>query len=64
MIKTIRLVIALTNTNSWSMCQMNIKCAFVNGLLDEEEYVSQPVGVEKEGQENKVYKLHKTFYEL
>ena len=46
------------------MCQMDVKFEFLNGLLDEEVYVSQPVGFMKQGQESKVYKLHKAFYGL
>lgn len=39
-IETIRLVVAFSNINNWSMCQMNVKCAFSNGLLDEEMYLT------------------------
>lgn len=38
-IKTIRLVIGLANMNNWCMCHMDVKCAFLNGPLDEEVYV-------------------------
>lgn len=47
MIETIRLVIGLANINNWYMCQMNVKCAFLNSPLDEEVYVAQPVGFMK-----------------
>lgn len=63
-IETIRLIVALSNINGCSMCQMDVMCEFPNNPLDEEVYVSQPVGFEKEGQENKVYKLHKALYGL
>lgn len=63
-IKTIGLVIYLANINNWSMCQMDLKCEFLSVSLDEEAYVSQPVCFEKEVQEKKVHKLHKTFYGL
>lgn len=43
---------------------MDIKCSLLNDSLDEEVYVSQPVGFDKEGQESKVYKLHKALYGL
>lgn len=36
----------------------------MNGPLDEEVYVLQPVGFEKEDQESKVYELHKALYGL
>jgi hypothetical protein len=40
--ETIRLVTAIANYNNWSMHQMDVKCAFLNGPLDEEVYVTQP----------------------
>lgn len=30
-IKTIRLVVGLSNMNNWHMCQMDVKCVFLNG---------------------------------
>jgi hypothetical protein len=35
-IETIRLVVALANINNWSIHQMDVKCAFLNGPLSEE----------------------------
>lgn len=58
-IKIIRLIVSLTNINNWSMCLMDVKCAFLNDPLDEEVYISQPDDFEKEGQESKAYMLHK-----
>lgn len=43
---------------------MDIKCSLLNDSLDEEVYVSQPIGFDKKGQESKVYKLHKALYGL
>ena len=63
-IETIRLVVGLANMNNWHTCQMDVKCAFLNGPLDEEVYVEQPVGFVKRGQEKKVYRLHKALYGL
>jgi hypothetical protein len=63
-IKTIRLVLGLANANNWSMYQMDVKCAFLNGPLDEEVYVTQQAGFEVEGQKYKVYTLHKALYGL
>ena len=34
-IKTIRLVVGIAEMNSWHICQMDVKCAFLNGPLDE-----------------------------
>ena len=43
---------------------MDVKCAFLNGPLDEDVYVKQPVGFVKHGEERKVYRLHKALYGL
>ena len=42
---------------------MDVKSAFLNGVLDEEVYVEQPPGF-KEGDYSKVYRLHKVVYGL
>lgn len=34
-IETIRLVVGLENMKNGYMCQMDVKCAFLNGSLDE-----------------------------
>ncbi|MCI03247.1 retrovirus-related pol polyprotein from transposon tnt 1-94 [Trifolium medium] len=62
--KTIRLVTALTHYNNWSMHQMDVKCAFLNGPLDAEVYVVQPPGFIVKGNESMVYKLNKALYGL
>ena len=43
---------------------MDVKSAFLNGDLTEEVYVEQPLGYEKKGGEEKVYKLKKALYGL
>jgi Reverse transcriptase (RNA-dependent DNA polymerase) len=43
---------------------MDIKLAFLNGVLEKEVYVEQPPGYMKARKENKVLKLRKTLYEL
>ena len=46
------------------MFQLNIKSAFLNGVLAEEVYVEQTEGYELRGAEHKVYKLRKALYGL
>ena len=60
---TIRMILALTAQNHWKIHQMDVKSAFLNGVLEEEVYVEQPQGYEK-GHENQVYKLKKALYGL
>ncbi|KAK6153486.1 hypothetical protein DH2020_013125 [Rehmannia glutinosa] len=43
---------------------MDIKSAFLNGLLEEEVYVEQPPGFEQKTLGDKVYKLNKALYGL
>eukprot|EP00253_Pinus_taeda_P011782 PITA_11782 len=43
---------------------MDVKSAFLNGVLMEEVYIEQPPGYEKKGQEHKVCKLKKAHYGL
>jgi hypothetical protein len=43
---------------------MDVKTAFLNGVLQEEVYVRQPPGFESEKYPHRVYKLRKTLYGL
>jgi hypothetical protein len=61
---TIRLIISLAAQNNWEIFQMDVKSAFLNGVLQEEVYLEQPPGYVKKGEENKVYKLKKALYGL
>jgi len=63
-IKTVRIVVALVVFFSWSMHQLDVKAAFLNGFLEEDVYVRQPIGFVVKGQEEKVYKLNKALYGL
>jgi len=61
---TIRLILALAAQHSWDVFQLDVKSAFLHGELNEEVSVNQPLGYEKKGEENKVYKLKKALYGL
>ena len=63
-IETMKLIVALTSLRKWSLNQLDVKSAFLNGPLEEEVYVKQAPGFEKKGMENKVMKLKKALYGL
>lgn len=60
-IETIKHVTAATTYRGWSLYQLNVKSAFLNGPLEKEVYVSQPPGFEAIGQDDKVYKLGRLY---
>lgn len=63
-LETIRLLIALAAHHNWKIYQLDVKSAFLNGILEEEVYVQQPEGFIKEGEESKVYHFKKALYGL
>ncbi|GJT72153.1 retrovirus-related pol polyprotein from transposon TNT 1-94 [Tanacetum coccineum] len=63
-IKTIRLFIAQAAQFKWPILQMDVKSAFLNGILEEDVYVEQPPGYMKARNEKKVLKLKKALYGL
>ena len=63
-ITSIRMLIAIATLHSLEIHQMDVKTAFINGDLNEEIYMDQPEGFVCSGQENKVYRLVKSLYDL
>ncbi|GKC61305.1 zinc finger, CCHC-type containing protein [Tanacetum coccineum] len=63
-ISTIRLLIAMASIHSLIIHQMDVKIAFLNGELEEEVYMNQPLGFIMPGNENKLCKLIKSLYGL
>ena len=61
---SICLILAIVASMDLELHQMDVKTAFLNGDLEEEIYMQQPVGFIKEGQENKVCRLLKSIYGL
>jgi histone deacetylase 1/2 len=60
---TIRIIIIIAITNHWSIQQLDVNNAFLNGILDEEVYMQQPQGFESKDS-SLVCKLHKALYGL
>ena len=60
----IRLVLAIDVVMKWKVHQMDVKTNFLNGVVEEEVYVEQPLGFETHDRENHVCKLKKSLYGL
>ena len=48
----------------WKIQQMDVKTTFLNGAVEEEMYVEQPLGFKTHGRQNHVRKLKKALYGL
>ena len=59
---TIRTLISLVAQKRWKLYQLDVKFAFLNGVLKEEVYVDEPNGFVVKHYEDKVYKLKKALY--
>jgi len=57
-------VLAVAAQKGWKVFQLDVKSAFLNGVLHEEIYVKQPEGFVVQGKEDKVYLLKKALYGL
>lgn len=61
---TIRTIMSIAAQRNWDIYQLDVKSAFLYGILKEDVYIQQPDGYEIKGEEDKVYKLHKALYGL
>ena len=61
---SIRAIMALAANLGWKLYQMDVKTAFLNGVVEEEVYVEQPLGFETHDRETHVCKLKKALYRL
>jgi hypothetical protein len=60
----IRMLLAFSVEKGFKLHQMDVKSAFLNGVLEEEVFVRQPPGFEREKYPQGVYKLRKALYRL
>ena len=63
-LEVVRLLLAFACMSGFKLFQMDVKSAFLNGIINEEVYVKQPPGFEDHQHPNHVYKLRKALYEL
>jgi hypothetical protein len=61
---SIRSIIAIASVMGWKLHQMDVKTAFLNGVIEEEVYIEQPQGFVIHGKESHVCKLKKALYGL
>jgi hypothetical protein len=63
-LEAIRILLAFSVAKGFKLHQMDVKSAFLNGVLVEEVHVRQPAGFESEKYPHRVYKLRKALYGL
>jgi hypothetical protein len=63
-LEVIRILFAFVASKGFKLYQMNVKNAFLNGVIKEEVYIRQPPDFENLKYPNKVYKLSKSFVRL
>jgi hypothetical protein len=63
-LEVIRILLAFFVAKGFKLHQIDVKSAFLNGVLQEEVYVRQPPGFESEKYPHRVYKLRKALYGL
>ncbi|GKA24961.1 retrovirus-related pol polyprotein from transposon TNT 1-94 [Tanacetum coccineum] len=63
-LESIRILLAYACALDFKLFQMDVKSAFLNGFINEEVYVAQPLGFIDFAKPNHVYRLKKALYEL
>jgi hypothetical protein len=63
-LEAIRILLAFAVSKRFKLYQMDVKSAFLNGVIQEEVYVRQPPGFESPKYPDRVYKLSKALYGL
>jgi len=63
-IASIRLLLAMIAHLDLELFQMDVNTAFLNGNLEEEIYVGQPIGFVSKGQEDKFFFLKSSIHGL
>jgi hypothetical protein len=62
--EAIRILLAFAASKGFKLYQMDVKIALLNGVIQEEVFVSQSPGFKNPKYPNRVYKLSKALYKL
>ena len=63
-LESIKILLAIASHLNFKLYQMDVKNAFLNGMLQKEVYVEQPKGIVDPHKPNDVYKLKRALYGL
>ena len=63
-LESIRILMLIACTMNFKLYQMDVKCVFINGYLNEEVFVEQPKGFEDPHFPDHVLRLKKALYGL
>jgi hypothetical protein len=63
-LEAIRILLAFAVAKGFMLYQMDVKSAFLNGVIEEDVYVKQPLGFESEKYPHRVYRLKRALYGL
>jgi hypothetical protein len=63
-LEAIRILLAFAASKGFKLYQIDVKSAFLNGVIQEEVYVRQPLAFESPKYPDRVYKLLKALYGL
>ncbi|KAJ3709158.1 hypothetical protein LUZ61_012863 [Rhynchospora tenuis] len=63
-LESIRMLLAFAANKGFTLFQMDVKSAFLNGWIEEEVFVQQPPGFVDHFKPDHVFKLHKALYGL
>ena len=63
-LESLRIVLSIACTMDFKLYQMDVKCAFLNGFLNEEVFVEQPKGFQDPHFPDHVLRLKKAVYEM
>ena len=62
--ESVRTILVIATLEKWKVESLDVKSAFLYGMLDEELYMEQPQGLKVPGKEHKVLRLRKAIYVL